>query len=354
MLLFAGRELPAATTDAADPVRRFFQHIPIDRMDEPESVDAIRRPIQFLPGFEIEEDAGRLIHQRAAGHPYFLKKTCHEVFNLADGQGTIDSAWLEKHWVRVEGRLARDKFQSEVTGVPAGERKVLLCASLLEDSFQAIELRGFLKKAPDVALLRLTERGLIRRASRGTYEIYHPLFRNYLQTLAHKDKITARPVENYIPEGRPVLGRQQLERHLRDSAEKWLDILDQHFREDAVSLLEAVQKDVRIRVLMGKDHAWSKTKRYLDGLHGSVRSRIEVRAWVASPDRPIPFHIRLVLGDVKCWESSHSLGAVGQKATTLTDKSAERRALRAEFNRWWKGSVVIYPEPAGQTNGSNC
>jgi ketosteroid isomerase-like protein len=114
-------------------------------------------------------------------------------------------------------------------------------------------------------------------------------------------------------------------------------------RQDAVSLLEVVRKDVRIRILRGEDPAWPKTKRYLDRLPGGLRSRIEIRAWIARSDRPFPAHVRIILGDLKCWESSHSLGAVGQKATTLTDKTTERRHLRSEFNRWWGESTTIYP-----------
>jgi hypothetical protein len=343
MLLFAGKELPVPTSDAADPVRRFFQLVPVERMSETESLDAIRRPIQFIPDFTIKEDAGRLIFQRTSGHPYFLKKICHEIFNLADGQGSIDPGWLIEHWVGIEGRLARDKFQSEVDGLPENERNTILRASLLEERFQARTLREELNKPPDVALLRLSERGLLRRPSRGTYEIYHPLFRNYLRSLAGQAEISVRKHHDYVPEGRPVLGRQTLEELLTDAAEKWLDILDQHFRERAVALLEVVRDGVQIRILMGEDKAWSKTKRYLDDLPGGLRKRIEIRAWIASNDRPFPAHVRMVLGDRRCWESSHSLGAVGQKATTFTDKSTERKKLRSEFNRWWKDSTTVYP-----------
>ncbi len=350
MLLFAGRELPTATSDATDPVRRFFQYVPVDRMNEVESVEAIRRPILFLPGFTIDDEGAQVIHRRASGHPYFLKKICHEVFNLLDGQGVVDSEWLRRNWTRIEEKLARDRFQSEVNGLPTAERDVLLHASLLDQPFQVRALRSVLERAPDLPLMRLRDRGLVHRPSRGVYEIYHPLFRQYLQVLALREGIPSSPTMGYVPEGRPVLGRQQLETIVREAARSWLDILDQHFREDAVSLLEAVQKGVRIRVLMGEDKAWTKTRRYLERLHGDVRSRVEIRAWVASSDRPFPAHVRLVLGDLRCWESSHSLGAAGQKATTFTDKSDDRRLPRSEFDRWWKESKIIFPDGPSATH----
>lgn len=347
MLLFAGKKLPVATSDAEDPVRRFFQHVAVERMSETESLEAIRRPIQFVPGLTIEDDACRLVFQLTLGHPYFLKKVCHEIFNLADGRGKIDASWLDERRIGIEGRLARDRFQGEVDGLPDGERQVLLRASLLDEQFQARTLREELKRAPDVALLRLSERGLLRRPSRGIYEIYHPLFRKYLREQAGQAEVTLRKRHDYIPEKRPVRGREQLEEHLKASATKWLDILDQHFRGEAVSLLEVVGAGVRIRILMGQDPAWPGTKRTLDHLDGSLRKRVEIRAWIASNDRPFPFHLRMILGDRECWESSHSLGAVGQKATTLTDKTTERKHLRSEFNRWWKESKTIYPDPSG-------
>jgi hypothetical protein len=298
-----------------------------------------------MSGFTIDEDAGRLVYQRTSGHPYFLKKICHEIFNLADGQGDVDVSWLNRRWSAIENRLARDRFRGEVDGLPEAERNVLFLASLLDEQFQALTLREELKKAPDVALKRLVERELLRRPTRGLYEIYHPLFRDYVRQLAEQAQVTVSKRHNYVPEGRPALGGQVLEEYLKDSAESWLDILDQHFRDKTVSLLEAVRKGVRIRILTGEEKHWSGAKRNLDRLDGGLRNRIEVRMWDTREGHPFPAHLRWFLGDRKCWECSHSLGEVGRKATTFTDKSTERKQMRSEFERWWQESATIYPEP---------
>ncbi|MFN8176405.1 MAG: AAA family ATPase [bacterium] len=344
MLVFAGRRLPVEGSDAADPIGRFFQpKIELRPFDEASSLEAIRKPIQFGP-LKFSDDAARLIHERAAGHPYFLKSICSEVFESVGGNGEVDALRLEKLWPDIEERLARDKFGGSFAGIPEGEQVTILHASLLGPRFEIKELRTRIPKSVDTFVKRLLERELIRPVSRGVYEIYHPLFRSYLQSKAREREIA--PTRISVPVGRPLLGREEIEAILRKADQK-VDVLDQHFRDRAVSMLEAVGPGVRVRVLMGEDPAWSKTQRLLQDLDEGLRRRIEVRAWPDKTEgKPVPWHYRCLIGDREMWAFDHSLSGAGKKQAYLmqvTDE-AEISEHRQNFERWWQVSKRIFPE----------
>lgn len=344
MLLFAGKQLPTEGASAADPIGRFFNpRIVLRSLDLESGVQAIKKPIRFLP-FSLTDEAARLIHERAAGHPYFLKLICHEVYDLAGGKGDVGANELEKLWPELEVRLETARFGSQFEDLPEGEQLTLLHASLRAERFEAKQLRSVVKKSLDTYLSRLLEkRELLRSPSRGVYELYHPLFRTYLQSIAANRKLKS-AASSVVPEGRPALGREEVEARLASAAASRLDIIDQHFRGRAVTMLEAVGPDVKVRILMGEDPAWSKTARSLSELELPLRGRIEVRAWPdKSESRTVPFHLRCMIGDREVWRFDHSLDGAGKKLAYFTDCTADRARHQADFNRWWKESKRIFP-----------
>lgn len=343
MLLFAGRSLPAGERSAANPTARFFQRLPIGPMTEAEGVEAIRKPLEVL-GYEMSltADAARLIYDRAAGHPFFLKSISSAVFEIARGTGEIDHEWLRTYWRKVEESLEVSKFSGEFADLSAGERETLLRASLLDRSFEAKDLRGDIPKSLDTYLRRLTSAGLLRRSGHGSYEIYHALFRSFLSGKAGERNLRDGSHRS-VKEKRTALGRAEVEEIIERIAERQLDIVDEHFRGRAVSFLEAAGPGVRMRVLMAPDGPWPKTLRALGELELSIRKRVEVREWPKSDASPVPWHVRFIVGDKGAWEITHSLDGVGRKTTYFTDKGAARNALAADFERWWKESRSIFP-----------
>jgi hypothetical protein len=346
MLIFAGKHLPTEGDSASDPVGRFFNpRIVLHPLNEAGSIEAIKKPVRFLP-FSFTDEAARLIHDRADGHPYFLKLICHEAYDLAGGDGEVGVSELEKLWPEVERRLESARFGEQFSRLPEGEQLTLLHASLLGEQFEAKELRSVIKKSLDTYLSRLLDkRELLRSPSRGVYQLYHTLFRTYLQAKAHV-KMLRSTKSVIVPEGRPVLGQFEVEDRIAGAAERKLDVLDQHFRGRAVSMLEAVGPGVRIRILMGEDPAWTKTERLLNDLEVHLRKRIEVRAWPDKSEmKSIPFHYRCLIGDREIWRFDHSLDGAGKKLARFTDDSGDRKRHQHDFDRWWGESKRIFPAP---------
>jgi len=342
MLLFAGRTLPIAGNHASDPVGRFFNpRIVLRPFEEATSIEVIKKPVRFI-SFSFTDEAAQLIHGRAAGHPHFLKLICHHTYDLADGEGTIDAARLGELWPKIEDRLIDDRFGRQFTDLSEGEQTTLLHASLLGPRFEAKELRGTIKSL-DTFLDRLRKGELLRSVSRGVYELYHPLFRTYLRAMAEDRDLKSTTIID-LPGGRPVGARLKIEACLASAATRKLDIIDEHFRERAVSMLEAVRTGVKIRVLMGEDVQWSGTLRLLKDLEGQLRARIEVRAWPdKSEGKPIPWHLRCIIGEKGAWMSDHSFNGVGKKTAYLTDHTANRARLQRDFDLWWEASKRIFP-----------
>jgi hypothetical protein len=342
MLVFAGRTLPIGGNHASDPVGRFFNpRIVLRPFDEATSVEVIKKPVRFI-SFSFTDEAARLIHGRAAGHPHFLKLICHHTYDLAGGEGTVDETRLEELWPKLEDRLVDDRFGRQFTDLSEGEQTTLLHASLLGSRFEAKELRRKIKSL-DTFLDRLRKGELLRSVSRGVYELYHPLFRSYLRSQAEARQLTSTTIIA-LPGGKPVGARLKVEDCLGNASTKKLGILDQHFRGRAVSMLEAVRAGVRIRVLMGEDDQWPGTLRLLNDLDGRLRARIEVRAWPdKSEQKPIPWHYRCILGEAGAWMSDHSFDGVGKKTAYLTDHTANRARLQSDFDLWWKAGKQIFP-----------
>ena len=109
-------------------------------------------------------------------------------------------------------------------------------------------------------------------------------------------------------------------------------------------MLEATKPGVQIRILMGEDPAWSKTRKLLEDVDLGLRKRIQVRAWPdKSESKPIPFHYRCLIGDVEIWKFDHSLDGAGRKKAYLTDSTAHREEHARDFDRWWRESRVSTP-----------
>jgi hypothetical protein len=135
-----------------------------------------------------------------------------------------------------------------------------------------------------------------------------------------------------------------LEECIAKAARRRLDIIDQHFRGRAVSMLEAVKPGVQVRVLMGEDPAWPRTKRLLEDLDAGLWKRVQVRAWPdKSQGKEVPFHFRCLIGDLEVWKFDHSLDGAGKKKAYLTDDTANRKQHAQDFDSWWKGSGQVFP-----------
>ncbi|HUW64685.1 MAG TPA: ATP-binding protein [Spirochaetia bacterium] len=138
--------------ETAEPVTRFFEHIPLGAFDLEDTADAVRQPLgEAGAPFQVADDAVAWVNKQ--------------------GLPVIDTAVCCKCWPRIAGHLETDKFNAEWVSATPAEQEVLL-------AFAHGKERQGNKRA---LFSRLMQKNLLMRTSRGQYELYHPLFAAFLR-----------------------------------------------------------------------------------------------------------------------------------------------------------------------------
>ena len=100
------------------------------------------------------------------------------------GEGVIDGSTVEKLVPRILYDLGRKVFSDRFTQASPVEQRILISmASFSGDNLNYSDIAGMSgtpKKKIGTFLSRLTEKDLIRKVERGQYELFHPLFKEYL------------------------------------------------------------------------------------------------------------------------------------------------------------------------------
>jgi len=164
----------AETKGLADPAVRFYSKFYLESFTLDETLDYARSV------FDLSLDASATVaawlHEKTLGHPFFLAFVCKYLTTTA---GQIQPDKLEPIWPTIFDQLGREKFRSDVSQLSAREFEfVRRFASLSENELATQHYTGKFRRE---YFGRLVEKGLLIRAGRGRYKLYHPLFREFLQ-----------------------------------------------------------------------------------------------------------------------------------------------------------------------------
>ena len=113
------------------------------------------------------------LYEKTLGHPYFLAFICRELV-ASDG-----SASPSQLWPAISTRLECEKFQSDLAQL--SEKDIALLRTLATTDQGEFSPTPFAKQFQHEYFGRLTDRGLLIRAGRGRYKLYHELFRDFLR-----------------------------------------------------------------------------------------------------------------------------------------------------------------------------
>ena len=160
---------------------RMFRHLVVANLERGDAWDAIQRPLTNT-GREIATSVVGDIVEQTSGYPYFLQffgaYVCRSVssrpVSMADYRAVepallheLDLAFFDD---RFEGATPTEQLILEAMGRHTGQVRLADLRRRLPD------LAGH-----DVLVRRLVDRGLVYRATRGTYDFALPLFRDYLR-----------------------------------------------------------------------------------------------------------------------------------------------------------------------------
>ncbi|MGB9849125.1 MAG: AAA family ATPase [Moorellaceae bacterium] len=179
-LVVTGPEiLFGAVREVAEPVTRFFERMPILPFDQADTAEAVRHPLEAVgSNLKVEDEFVRKLYGKTLGHPYFIAFIMRDLVDAAYREGCDLTAELfDAHWESIIGHLEMEKFEEEWRACTPAERKVL--AALARHPGAPVT-KTFGKHRS--LLGRLVDKGLVRRRERGAYEIYHPLFAEFVRS----------------------------------------------------------------------------------------------------------------------------------------------------------------------------
>ncbi|MCL6478569.1 MAG: ATP-binding protein [Peptococcaceae bacterium] len=181
-LVVTGPEtLFGAVREAAEPVTRFFERMPVQPFTLPDTAEVACYPLKAINSkLKVEDRFIQKLYDKTHGHPYFVSFVMRDMVEAAYARdlNVLTPALFDDVWPDVISHLELEKFEEEWRACSPAERKIL---SVLVKQPDAPVTQTFGKQRP--LLTRLIEKGLVKRKERGLYELYHPLFAEFLRTL---------------------------------------------------------------------------------------------------------------------------------------------------------------------------
>jgi len=172
--------------DLAEPFTRFFHPFYLEPFELEGTKEAVIKRIRASKlKLRVSDDVIAAIHKKTEGHPYFVMFTMYELVNAVGAKERIVREDFERHWTSIVAALENSVFKGRLAKVSEKEREVLVKISLRDEMLVSPSMIKSIKGAPEF-LSRLEQKGLLIKKERGQYQLFHPLFKDYLEKIAGK------------------------------------------------------------------------------------------------------------------------------------------------------------------------
>jgi hypothetical protein len=170
--------------DLAEPFTRFFHPVYLEAFTLEGTREAINKRIsanKLKLGFS--EDVVSSIHEKSRGHPYFVMFIVYELVNLIGAGKRITRREFDKSWPKIVSLLEKNVFVNRLGEVSEREKEVLLRTAVVKgEKVSPSDIKGI--GGVTQFFSRLERKGFLVKKERGLYELFHPLFKEYLKKLA--------------------------------------------------------------------------------------------------------------------------------------------------------------------------
>jgi hypothetical protein len=165
--------------DKAEPFTRLFERFELKPFDIQGTKQLIEKPLRTENiDLTLDDDVIRKIYRITGGHPYFVTLTMQDILNKVD-RGRLDLARFKALCPGLVEHFARVKFEDDMSRVSDAERLILHQMAMMKAHYVSpAELVGSGKR---MLLDRLVKKGHVVKISRGKYQLYNPLFKEYLK-----------------------------------------------------------------------------------------------------------------------------------------------------------------------------
>ena len=186
VLVIAGKpDLFAGITSIYEPFARFFNFIELKPFTYEEIKEVIEKPLENIPNLKFEQDTISEIYRKSEGHPFIVKSMCSTLYIVMRGEGVITRSIVERFMPRILYDLGKKVFSDRFASASTVEQRILIAMSSFDGDnlnySNIAEMSDTSKKRIGTFLSRLTEKDLIKKIERGQYELFHPLFKEYLK-----------------------------------------------------------------------------------------------------------------------------------------------------------------------------
>jgi Holliday junction resolvasome RuvABC ATP-dependent DNA helicase subunit len=168
-------------SDIAEPFTRFFHQFALESFTLEGTKEAINKRILARDlKIDFSNETISLIHEKAKGHPYFIMFIVYELINRLKYKEHIVRKDFEDSWMDIMELLEKNVFVNRLGELSEKEKEVLLqIVKIDKEQITPSDVKGISGVAQ--FFLRIERKGLLVKKERGCYELFHPLFKEYLQ-----------------------------------------------------------------------------------------------------------------------------------------------------------------------------
>jgi AAA ATPase domain len=170
----AKRDYFSGIRSFAEPAVRFYNKCALEPFSLQETVE-YTCAVFGSTGLDSQKLA-EWLYGKTLGHPYFLAFISRELWSHYHTRPFANAMHL---WPVVFSRLEQGKFNTDLAQL--SEKEVALLRAVAQSDHDEFTPAPFVQMFPHQYFKRLAEKGLLIRAGRGRYKLYHSLFRQFLQ-----------------------------------------------------------------------------------------------------------------------------------------------------------------------------
>lgn len=194
MVVIAGKlNFPERMSESFSPLNRFFPCSRLLSFDEAEiRAYVIKRLASVNVG--IDDDALNHISKRSEGHPYVLVAMCYLLFDsLREDETHISKDVVLRAEEKINARLAQDFFAPMYHPLTPKAQDILQRiaskSKTLAFSFKdAVDWLNMPRNYVSPYIKELLRKGVLNKPKRGSYQIFHTLFLEYILHKAKEER----------------------------------------------------------------------------------------------------------------------------------------------------------------------
>ena len=142
---------------------------------------------EFLSSFDLSMGYAGISVKKMRNQTidFIVKSMCSTLYIVMKGEGVITKSIVERFMPRILYDLGKKVFSDRFASASTVEQRILIAMSSFDGDnlnySDIADMSNTSKKRIGTFLSRLTEKDLIKKVERGQYELFHPLFKEYLK-----------------------------------------------------------------------------------------------------------------------------------------------------------------------------